>query len=435
MAFRYQPICEIISESKKIFENFFSLSILQIADYVFPLITVSYLVRVLGPEKFGLLAFVQAFIHYFNVLTDYGFNLSATREISIYRNDRGKIAELFNSVMLIKVFLLVLAFSIMISIVFLFSRFRKNWILYFFSFGTVVGQTFFPVWFFQGMEKMRYITIFSVASRIFFTICIFIFIKDSSNYIYVPLINATGLCISAIFSLLLVVRKFGIYFTIPSMKLIKHIFVSGWHIFVSTLVINLYASSRVFMVGLLTNNKVTGYYAISEKLVKVIQAFPIVSVLRSMYPRLSSIFQQSPIKAYVLSNYLQWIVFIFYSIAIVFFFIFSGKIVHLVAGCECEEIILSFRILLLGVLAVNGNAFRVHFFLVSGRQDIYFRIHLLLSMVGIPLLFFLISSIGYIGAPISVVILEFLILLYSIYEMKGLEKFLTVTLSGYKEGT
>jgi len=69
---------------KRLAENFLSLSALQAVNYLLPLITFPYLVRVLGPEKFGLIAFAQSFIQCFNILTDYDFNLSTTREVSIY---------------------------------------------------------------------------------------------------------------------------------------------------------------------------------------------------------------------------------------------------------------------------------------------------------------------------------------------------------------
>ncbi|MBC7080594.1 MAG: oligosaccharide flippase family protein, partial [Methanothrix sp.] len=146
-------------EYRVISENFLSLSLLQILVYVMPLITLPYLTRTLGVANYGLVNFAMAFNAYFQVLTDYGFGLSAVREISINREDKKKISNIFSSVMIIKGVLTIISFLILTVIVFSYQKFTQHWPLYLFAFGIVIGTTLSPTWFYQGMERMKYITI------------------------------------------------------------------------------------------------------------------------------------------------------------------------------------------------------------------------------------------------------------------------------------
>ena len=84
--------------TRQIFNNLTALGLVQVTNNILPLITLPYLILILGVELYGKLIFVQTVIIYLMLITDYSFNLSATQDISINRNDKFKIAEVVNKV-------------------------------------------------------------------------------------------------------------------------------------------------------------------------------------------------------------------------------------------------------------------------------------------------------------------------------------------------
>jgi len=141
-------------DKKALLSNFFSLSALQGVNMILPLVTLPYLVRVLGVETFGLLNFSLAIIMILNILVSFGFELSATREISIIdKNNTKEISLIFSAVMAAKVALAVISFVMLSLLIMLVDRFEEHYMLYLITFGLVIGNVLFPSWFFQGHGK------------------------------------------------------------------------------------------------------------------------------------------------------------------------------------------------------------------------------------------------------------------------------------------
>lgn len=177
-------------ELKNVRNNFLSLSVLQVLNMFLPLLILPFLVRKLGLENFGLLIFSQAFIIYFTLIVDYGFNISATREISTHKNDKDYISKVFFSVFFIKFFLLLFSIVLVTIVIFSFELFRQNYILHYISFSLIIGQILFPVWYFQGVENMKMIAILNVVIKAIYTIMIFVFISSSDDLLYVASFNS-----------------------------------------------------------------------------------------------------------------------------------------------------------------------------------------------------------------------------------------------------
>jgi len=393
-------------ERKVVMNNFASLTVLQAVTYLLPVIIVPYLFRVIGPEKFGLIAFAQAFVQYFMILTDYGFSISATKEISLCREEHAKVSKVFSSVMTVKIILAFLSLLILGIIVYFIPKFRNDWMVYVFSFGAVVGNTIFPVWFFQGTEKMKHIAELNIIGGICYAFFIFFFVRQRQDYLMVPLINSSVFLITGILGQYIVFRRFRVSFKFEGYKNVRQQLKAGWDVFISIVAINAYTTTRVFTVGLLTNNYITGFYSIAEKIANLFQTFPLAAFSQALFPRLSKIFHKNKTRAFEIMKKIQHITINISLICLPLAFIFAHLIVRAVCGGDYPEAVLSLRLLLISVFFISSNAFRVQFLLVCGKTHIYSRIHVIMAMIGLPLIFLLIYSFSYAGAAIATVAIE-----------------------------
>lgn len=406
---------------KRITENILSLFSLQGFNYILPLITFPYLTRVLGPDKYGLVVFALAFIGYFQILTDYGFNLSATREVSIHRADDTKISQIFSSVMVTKVFLMIISFIIMTLIVFSFEKFRSEWLLYFFTFGLVIGSLLLPTWFFQGMEKMRYISILNIVISLIYTVFMFMFVKTASDYLYVPLINSIGTIIIGIYSLSLVHRQFDVKFCKPSMGDIKHQMKEGWHLFISTMAISLYTTSNRFILGFFVSYTILGYYAVAETIVRALQGL-ITPISQAIYPYFSRLQSENRPKAIEqLRKILLWIGVLSFLLSVLLVYC-SPLLVELLAGRAYSASIPILQILVFIVFAVGvNNVLGIQGLVAFGYQEKFSKIVILAGILHIFLLVGLILILGSIGAAIAVVLTELIICVLMYFTLKRLK--------------
>ncbi len=271
-------------DKKRIGKNFASLSLLQIANMLLPLVTLPYLVRVLGTEKFGLVIFAQSFAVFFNLFVEFGFNLSATREVAVHRKDEPKINAIFSGVMLIKILLVLSSFLILSLLVFLIPRLHADWEIFLLSFGIVIGQALFPLWYFQGTEKMSVISIINVSAKLIFTVLILFLIQDEDDYLLVPVFNSVGFIVAGLFGLYWALRN--IKLVIPRIVDMRILFLDSTNLFVSNLSTSLYTYSNIIILGALTNNTLVGIYSSMEKLILAIKGL-FTPLFQAIFPYLS----------------------------------------------------------------------------------------------------------------------------------------------------
>ena len=400
---------------QRLIQNFTSLSILQIANFLFPLIVLPYVVRVLGPAKYGLINFAAAFIAYFNLISDYGFNLSGTKEISIIRDDKEKLSKTFSTIITIKLLLSIFSFLIFILIVYFIPFFKNNWEVYALSYGFVMGGVLFPSWFYQGIEQMKYITIIQVVIRSIVTVLIFVLIKEESDYLLLVLLNSIAQLIIGILGLIIAKVKFKIELKVPEFFEIKKQLKSGWNIFQSMIAINIYTTSNTFILGLFASEAVVGYYAAADKIRLAFQG--IQSVLsQTVFPYVNSLVKESYEKYILFIKRLMKLEFVIGFSVSLFLFIFSYQITDLLLGEKFAESGDLLRIIsILPLLGSLNNIFGIQIMLPLGYDKAFNNVISYSALLHIIMLIILVPKYLAVGTTVSAVITEFIVTIFIIW--------------------
>lgn len=245
---------------KVLFQNFISLSSIQLMGMILPLISLPYVLRVIGFDNYGIIVFATSLINYFTSLTDYSFKITAVRDIAVFKESKKKLNFIYSKVLIVKFIFLCISLFLISSIVFLYPPFYENGLIFILCMLILVGHALFPDWFFQGIEKMRYLTFLNIGIKIFFTICIFIFIKEKDDYWIYPLLQGAGFIGAGLVGQLILIYTFKLKFYWLSWRIIKNTIVSNFPIFINQFVPTLYNNTSTFLLGLMYSKSLVGVY-------------------------------------------------------------------------------------------------------------------------------------------------------------------------------
>lgn len=411
-----------LNNYKQLISNFFSLFLLQAVNYILPLLTLPYLVRVLGAEYFGVLAFVTAIISYFNIISDYGFNLTATREISVYRDDIKKIIEIFSSVMIIKFILIVFCFILMLSLIFMFDKLYEYKEVYILAFGMVIGQSLFPIWLFQGMEKMKYITYLNILSKSIFTLTIFIFVKEEGDFYLVPLLTSIGYIIVGVWSQIIIKKYFKINFQWQNIRILRHYFNESSKVFIGSLSYSMIKTSVVVVLGIVVSETSLGYFSAVEKIIRAI-ANLVGPIAQTIYPYVAKIYTEDKQNALYFSLKITFLYGFLCLIGCVFIYNYGEGMLLVLYGADFVNTqtvyifnILSFFPFIYGVV----HLFCSQTLLIQKKYKEYQLILFGAFLINIVFGYLLINKYAEVGGAYIMLISEFIIMVLSIlYIFKG----------------
>lgn len=397
-------------DGKVLVENFVSLSLLQIAGYLFPLITIPYLARVIGVDKFGEIAFASAIIVYFQTVSDWGFNYTATRDIAKNRNNEDKVSEIFSNVMWARILLMILSFVILGILILIIPKFREMSTLILITFCLIPGHIMFPEWLFQGLERMKYITILNLIAKSVFTIAVFLFIKEKSDFILQPLFTTLGYIVSGAFAMYFIFMKWKIKLYKPSLTAIKNTISGSTDVFINNIMPNLYNSFSLLLLGFWGGHSSNGIMDAGTKFVNITSSFNLL-LSKTFYPLLSRRLDKHRLYA-KLNIYIALVVSLM-------LFLCAPLLIKLFFTPEFYDSILVLRIMSLSPFFLTlSSVYGTNYMIIKGQEKKLRNITIISSFFGFALSLPLVYFFDFIGAAITIVLTKGILGFSIMYQSK-----------------
>lgn len=388
-----------------ILRNVLALYGVQAGRKMIPLISLPYLARVLGPGGWGTVAFVQAMAEFLVIIIEFGFNISATREIARNRDNPQVCGRVMAGVLGAQMMLagagivVALAASRFLPVV---SDHPKLLIA---GLAYAIGQGFAPQWFFQGLERMRLSAALEVTGKVLALIGIFVFVHS-------PVDNWKVLAFSALAPALTTIVGLGLaYRTIPvqapTWALVRPAFVMGTPMFVFRSAESLYGVGNAFLLGLFATPEIVGYFSAAEKIAKA--AFGLLNPIReAIFPRLSHLAARGGEEAAAQLARLGATVMIAGGAVLgVGLYVFAPWACNTLLGGHFEPAVNVLRILAaLPLLLSITYSVGFQWLLPFGKDALVNRIILAAGLINLALSFLLARPFGHIGMAWAVVSAE-----------------------------
>lgn len=390
-------------------------------NLILPMLVLPYLISTLSISSFGVYSFAFAFGQFAILFVDFGFNISATKKIAEIDRNEDEIIHTFWTVIAVKLlfFCITLIAGLALSSTIHTLEIYKPAVLC--SFLMVIGTVFFPVWWFQGVEKFQEMALINVVSRILTYPFIFVFVRNEDAFLEAIVIQSLAFCFSGLFSLIYIFTSNKAYCYKVSLKEIRGRYRKqirdAWPIFLSNSSISLYTNSMVLFLGFVSTPSSVGVFGAVERLGRVASSAVLLPLNQAAFPYLVKLKKTSLEEA---KRMLKKILVGAWLVALLLFtmVLTSRQIVDQYFFSSYREGYFLLCIFLMSIFPIIGGGVlgQLGLLALGGEieKKIFSTTYMIIGLSSLPVSVFLISTYDEYGAIASVLIIE-LVIFFSIF--------------------
>lgn len=286
--------------------NIFALYAVQGLNYLISFATFPFLTRTLGENSFGLMGLAFSVIQYGVLLTDFGFNLSATREIAQVRDDPAAVARIFWRTTWIKTLLMLLSCLALLIPILLLPDWRAHWQAYLVSFLYILSSVLYPIWYFQGLEELRKSSFLMVVMRGLMLGVLLWAVQGPGDVVLAIALQAAPQLLAGLFWL---ATGWGLPrppLTGLSWPDARQALLTSCPFFLSALSTSLYTTSTTVILGSMASLSEVGRFNTANKLTYTVQGL-IGLFVQAVYPRIAQLAATNKPEALRLIRYSWWL--------------------------------------------------------------------------------------------------------------------------------
>jgi len=408
---------------KQLTKNFFSLTFVQIATYVLPLISVPVISRIIGPANYGVINFAAAYIAYFTLIISYSFDFTATRKISKDPDNEENRNLVFSEVFYTQCLLFIFSTISFIILLYTVPQLKENRTVMIFSYLLCLSTLFTQNWLFQAMQDLSKVALFNLISRLLFTVAILLIVQRSEDFIWQPFLIGSIQTIIAVWSFLWAFKKYRIKFVKISLVRCWRVLWEEKIIFFSLVFVNFYSSTNTVILGLYQNSEQVGYYTAAQRLIIIAQSVLVMPLAQAFYPFIGKAFGEDREQGLRVAQKLIPLIILFLGLAAIAMFVLGPLVIRLFYGQKFESAIIVFQILAIVPLLFSlNNVLGVQIMLNLGMDKLFFKITAGAGILSIAMNLLLIRRWGFMGTTINWLITEIFLFvtMYLVLRREGL---------------
>ena len=314
-------------------KNFFNLIINQGINIFIALLATRILFRTLGEAQYGLVNLALSVVLLSSITVSYGYHLNGPKRIALFRDESEKKETLINEIIVTRIIIAIGMAIILFCLTYFLGFFKSYAALLYYSLILLFSQALFPMFYFQGNDKIAWASIVNAFAKVAYLLLIVLFIKRPEDATYVNFLFGITALIVYIVSWIIIYKKEKIKWAWVSIHNIKKRFVENFQFFISSIAGHVSIHGGLIILANFVNSSVLGEFALAQKIALLMRMVP-VFFTQAILQKASILFKSDKTE---FNRYVNRIFIIGLSITFamgLITIIFSKWIIFLLAGSQ-----------------------------------------------------------------------------------------------------